>query len=127
MVLTEGVHTGEFILSESPGTISRDSVTVTVPTGATLDPGTVLGQLSASGKYVPYDNAGSDGSEEAAGILYATLDNSAGVAPVDFDGVVVNFGAEVRKASLSWAAGLVDADKTAAYADLAGRGVKARD
>jgi hypothetical protein len=125
-VLEEGSHTGEFILSESPGTISRENVTVTVPASTTLAAGTVVAQLSATGKYVEYDNAGSDGSEEAAAVLYAELVNAT-LAPVDMDGVVVNWGAEIRKASLSWKSGLVDGDKTAAYADLAGRGVKARE
>jgi hypothetical protein len=126
MVLTEGKYTGEFLLAESPGHISRDNVVVTVPAATTLKPGTVLAQLSASGKYTEYDNAGSDGSEEAAGILYSELKNESG-APVDMKGVVINWGAEVRKPDLSWKTGLVDNDKTAAYADLAGRGVKARD
>lgn len=125
--LTEGQHTGEFILSESPGTISRDQVTVTVPTGRTLAAGHVLARLSATGKYVPYDNAGSDGSESARGILYSELDNSEGLSGTDMAGVVINFGAEVRKADLQWESGLVDADKTAAYSDLAVYGVKARD
>lgn len=126
MVLTEGKYAGEFILSELPGRISRDNVTVTVAANTTLAPGTVLGQLSASGKYVPYDNAGSDGSEEAAGILYSELENATG-APVDMAGVVINWSAEVRKADLAWASGLTADDKTAAYADLKALGVKARD
>jgi hypothetical protein len=127
MSLTERQNTGEFILSESPGKISRDNVTVTVPAATRLEPGHVVAQLSATGKYVEYDNAGTDGSEEAAGVLYGELDNTAGVAPADFDGVIVNWGAEVKKADLKWKSGLVSGDKTAAYADLAGRGVKARD
>ncbi len=127
VVLTEGQHTAEFLLSESAGKISRETVTVTVPTGTVLAPGTVLAQLSATGKYVEYDNAGSDGSEEAAGILYSELDNAAGEAPADKVGVVIEWGAEVRKAALQWKTGLVADDKTAAYADLRARGVKARD
>jgi head decoration protein D len=125
--LTEGQHTGEFILSESPGTISRDQVTVTVPTGRILAAGHVLALLSATGKYVPYDNSGSDGSEAARGILYSELDNAAGLSGTDITGVVVNFAAEVRKADLQWESGVDAAGKTAAYADLAAFGVKARD
>lgn len=122
---SEGQHEGEFVVSESPGTISRDEVTVTVAASTTLAPGTVLGKLTATGKYVPYDNAGSDGSEVAYGVLYGELVNSAG-APADFQATVVNWGAELRAADLQWASGLVDADKTAAYADLAARGIKVR-
>jgi len=124
--ITERKHTGEFIISEANGQRSRDEVTVTVANATTLEAGTVLGQLDATGKYVPYDNSGSDGSETAAGVLYDELVNE-GVAPADFDGVVVNGDAEIRKADLKWAAGLVDADKDAAYVDLATVGIKARD
>jgi len=125
MVLTEGANTGEFILAESPGTISRDKVTVTVPASTTLPPGRVLAQLSADGKYVEYDNSGSDGSEQAAGVLYGELVNDT-EAPVDKTGVVINWGAEVRSADLSWKSGLSGSDETAGKADLAARGVKAR-
>jgi len=124
--LTEGQYPSEFILSEAPGRLSHDTVTVTVAAATTLRPGMVLGKLTATGKYVPYDNAGSDGSETAAGILYGELVNAA-VSPADKTGVVVNLNAEVRKADLQWASGLVDADKTAAYVDLRTLGIKARD
>lgn len=123
---TEGQHTAEFLVSESPGKISRDEVTVTVAASTTLKAGHVLAKLSATGKYVEYDNVGSDGSETAAGVLYGELVNDAG-APADKTGVVVNFGAEVRKADLQWASGMDASGKTAAYADLAANGVKARD
>jgi len=125
MSKTEGLHNAEFLISESPGYISRDEVTVTVPASTTLRAGTVLAKLSADGKYVEYDNAGSDGSEVAAGVLLAELSND-DVAPADMTGVVINWGAEVRKSSLSWKSGLSDGDKSAAYADLAARGIKAR-
>lgn len=123
---TEGQHAGEFVVSESPGKISRDEITLTVAATTTLAPGMVLAKLDADGKYVPYDNAGSDGSQVAYGVLYHEVVNAAG-APADFPATVINWGAEVRKSDLQWASGLVDGDKTAAYADLAARGVKARD
>jgi hypothetical protein len=120
--LTEGQYAAEFILAECPGTISRDSVTVTVAAATTLAPGTVLGQISASGKYVPYDDAASDGRETAAGILYAEAANAAG-APADQDAVIVNFAAEVRADDLAWAEGV---DEDAGTADLAALGIKVR-
>jgi hypothetical protein len=122
MALTEGKNTGEFILAEAPGTISRDTVTVTVPAATTLAPGTVLGQISSSGKYVPYDNAESDGRETAAGILYGELVNAGG-APADKEGVIVDFCAEVRSADLEWEDGV---DEDAGLAHLAALGIKAR-
>jgi hypothetical protein len=127
MALSEGQYTGEFILSESPATISRDNVTVTVAASTKQKAGSVLAKLSGTGKYVEYDNAGTDGSAVAAGILYSELDNSADSNPADFTGVIINFAAEVRKADLQWFSGVQASDKTAAYADLAALGVKARD
>ncbi len=124
--LTEGTHAGEFLLSESPGTQSRENGTVTVPANTTLADGTVLAQLSADDTYVEYDDVGTDGSEAAAGILYGPLVNDTD-APVDMDGVVIDWGAEVRKAALAWKTGVSAGSKTNAYADLAARGVKARD
>lgn len=121
-MLSEGKYTAEFLVSEAPGTGSRDTVTVTVPAETTLVPGTVLGQVGATGKYAPYDDANSDGSEDAAGVLYGALANTT-VAPVDMTGVVINWSAEVRAADLVFEDGV---DEDAALAALAARGVKAR-
>ena len=122
MSLSEGQYTGEFILAESPGTISRDQVTVTVAAATKLVPGQVLGKLSATGKHVPFDDTATDGSEEAAGVLYGELDNSAGGSPADFDAAIVNFAAEVRADDLEWGS----ADDTVGTPQLAALGVKAR-
>lgn len=121
-VLTEGKYPGEFILQELPGTISRDEVTVTVPADTTLNPGTVLGQVAATGKYVPFDDASSDGRETAAGVLFGKHVNATGGA-VDDTAVIVNWSAEVRAADLEWEEGV---DEDAGLADLAALGVKAR-
>lgn len=125
--LTEGKHTGGFILSEADGRRSRDEVTVTVPVATTYSPGLVLGKLTATGLYVPYDNAGSDGEEAAAGILYGELVNADATYPADMQATIINQDAEVRKADLQWDAGQDDAAKTAAYADLLALGIKVRD
>ncbi len=119
---TEGKAPSEFLVSEAPGTISRDTVTVTVPANTTIATGAVLGAISATGKHVPYDDSNMDGSEDAAAVLYAALVNDTN-APVDMDGVVINFSAEVRIDDLVFDDG-VDEDK--ALADLAARGIKGR-
>jgi hypothetical protein len=126
VVLTESIGAGAFIASEANGKRSRDNVTVTLVAGATLKAGTVLGRLTATGKYVPYDNAGGDGSDVAYGILYAELVNSDDDNPKDLEGVVLNQDCEVAEGDLVWADGLVDADKAAAKVDLAARGIKVR-
>jgi len=70
---TEGVRSGEFLVSEANGTRSRESVTIT---GGNFPAGQVLGQITASKKYTAYNSGGSDGSENAAGVLYAATDAS---------------------------------------------------
>lgn len=122
MSMTERQHTGEFILSEAPGTLSREKVTVTVPAATRFQPGHVLGLVST--KYQEYDNSN---PAAAAAILYNELDNTAGGAPADFTATVVIRLAEVRKADLQWKSGLTSNDKDAAYVDLATTYVIARD
>jgi hypothetical protein len=121
-VLTETAHTGGFMVAQAPGTISRDTVTVRVPASTTLQPGTVLGKVSASGKYVQFDDTLSDGGESAAGILYGAAVNDAETA-ADVEAAIVNYCAEVREADLIWADG---ADSDAGLADLRALGIKAR-
>jgi len=127
MSLTETQHPGEFILAEPEPKLSRETVTVTAPAATKLEPGHVMAKLAATGKYVEYDNAGSDGSEEAHGILYGEVDNTAGVAPADFTAVVVTRLAAVRKDDLQWNSGVDASGKTAAYTDLAANHVIALD
>jgi hypothetical protein len=122
MALNEGKYSGEFILSEAPGTISRDNVTVTVAASTTMEPGQVLGKLAATGKYVAFDETATDGRETAAGILYAELDNSAVGSPADFSGVIVNWSAEVREADLVWGT----ADDSVGIPQLEALGIKVR-
>ena len=87
-------------------------------------PGTVLGQLSGTGHYVPYDDTASDGRENASAVLYADLDNGEGGAPASLEGVVIDLDAEVRVDGLVWGAGVNEAG---ALADLRTVGIKARD
>lgn len=122
---TEGRHTAEFLISEANGTRSRDQVTVTVPASTTLKPGLVLAKVTGSGKYVPYDDDGSDGREEAAGVLYDGLVNDT-EAPVDVDATVITCDAEVRAADLEWDSSIDDSEKAAGRADLLALGIKSR-
>jgi hypothetical protein len=121
MTLSESKYAGEFIVSECDGQISRDTVTVTVATAAKLVPGQVLGKLTATGKYVKFDDSATDGSETAAAILYGELDNTDGTT-ADFQGAVINFGAEVRSADLVWGT----ASSVVGLPQLHALGIKAR-
>ena len=82
----------------------------------------MLAKLTADGKHVVYDNAGTDGSETAAAILWDGVDATAADAPA----VVTARLATVNAAELVWKDGLDAAGKTAGLADLATRFIIAR-
>lgn len=77
---TEARRTGEHLISEASGTRSRETVVVVSGAGK-LAAGTVLGKITASGKFKAYDNGASDGTEVAAGVLYAAVDATSADAP----------------------------------------------
>lgn len=60
------------VVSEATGNRSREKVTIL--TGEVLPVGTVLGQITASEKYVAWNEDAADGSENAAAILYDAVD-----------------------------------------------------
>lgn len=72
-VLNEGVHTAEWLISEGNGQISREAVTFTAAVNTKYPSGTVLGKITASGKYIPSLNAASDGSQTAVAILHTEV------------------------------------------------------
>ncbi len=121
-VKTETTHTGEFLLSEGNGTLSRDNVTVTVPASTTLAAGAVL--AVSAGKYIPMTEALVTAAA-ALGILYAALTNDA-ASPADATGVIINTIAEVRGADLDWNTQL-QAVVLDAMDLLTAQGVKVRD
>lgn len=93
--LTEPVHAGEFLLSEGNGQISRENVTIAA--GQNLPAGQVVGQITASGKYAAHDPGAADGTENAAGVLYAAVNAADG----DKKGVVIARFAEVDGAAVT--------------------------
>ena len=70
----EPVHAGEFLLSEGAGKISREAINVVA--GPALIAGQVLGIVTATGEFAPYNPVAEDGSENAVCILYASLGES---------------------------------------------------
>jgi hypothetical protein len=118
--ISEGAHPGEFILSEANGHRSRENATLI--TGQNLGAGAVLGKITATGKYTGYDNGAGDGSQAAAGILYAAVD----ATNADMDCVVIVRHAEVIGDALDFDAGMSGADQTAATADLLALGIIVR-
>ncbi|XZG69245.1 head decoration protein [Chitinibacteraceae bacterium HSL-7] len=67
----QGSRTGEHVLSEAPGQLSRE--TIALAAGDALPAGQVLGQITASKQYAPYNPAASDGTETASAVLYARV------------------------------------------------------
>lgn len=119
-VLTEGRSTAEFVVSEANGARSRD--VVTIASGEVLEPGTVLGTVTASGKSVQLNPAAADGSEAAAAILYEGVDASA----ADATRTAVVRDAEVNGGEIVWPAGITDPDKATAIGQLAALGILVR-
>lgn len=120
---TDHLGTGAFLKSEGPGHISRDTIVIASGTGIVLA-GTVLGKVTASGKYVPYNDDGTDdGTRTAAAILYADVD----ATDADVSAVGITRQAEVWTDRLIWGAGVTTpTEKTNGLADLAAKFVIAR-
>ena len=76
--LTETTHPGGFLVWEAFRDYTRE--TITVATG-TLGAGTVLGRITASGKYAAHDPAAVDGTETAVAVLWGRADASGGDVP----------------------------------------------
>ncbi len=108
----EGVHSAEFLLS-SEESASLDKVTLI--NGQNLIAGTVLGKITASGKYTLHNNAASDGSEVAVAILFDNTDASSGDMPC----VVVSRLAKVIDSKLIFKAGISAPNRAAAVTALA--------
>ncbi len=113
-----------FLKSEGPGTFSREYVTM-LQDATKSQPcvaGTVLGKITASGKYTPYDDTAAGlvgvGATVAAAILCHNVDPDVLAAGDVVVEVIARF-AEVKTDALTWHT-LADATaKTQAATDLA--------
>lgn len=116
-----------FILSEGHGHVSRDAATILDGEGF-LDAGTVLGKVTASGKYVASPAAqvaGKEGAETAVAILaYAVDATDADAQAVIIDGVG---GVEAKSLMLKFHSSVNDAAKrNTKLTQLRAVGIKAR-
>lgn len=106
---TAGPRALAFVLSEGNGMISREVVTIASGAGK-LEPGTVIGQVTASKKYVASPAAevvGQEGAETAKAILCYGVDATS----ADVEAVVIARIAEVKDPMLIFAASVNDATK----------------
>ena len=79
-VFTEGRHPGEGLMSEANGHRSRDNIVVAAGAGIVI-PATVLGRITATGKYVPSPDAvveGIEGAEVACAVAIYGADATTG-------------------------------------------------
>ncbi|AAU90988.1 MULTISPECIES: head decoration protein [Methylococcus] len=100
---------------------SRDRVTIAA--GADLALGSVLGRISASGKYKLHDPAAADGSQNAVAVLLA----NAAAAGADVAAPVIARGAVLDANGLVWKSGITDPQKATARAALLALGLKVID
>lgn len=124
--LTEKARSLAFVLSEADRTLSRDVVTIVSGAGI-LEAGTVLGKITATGKYTAApaaSTAGIEGAETALAILAYGVDATA----ADVTGVVIVANhAEVKDPMLIFHSTVNDATKrNAKLTQLRAVGIKAR-
>ena len=115
------IRTGHYLVREVGGYYAREEGTIASGAGI-VQPGTVLGRVTATGKYVPVNPAGADGSESASAILFHGVD----ATDADVPCTVTARSAEVQAAVLIFPDGTTDPQKTAAIAQLGALGIVAR-
>jgi Bacteriophage lambda head decoration protein D len=124
--LTMAPTLGDLLKYELNGNYSRETVTLKAGTNYVL--GSVLGKITASGKYrlsSAAQVAGDEGAETAVAVLLEAVDASSG----DKTGLVIARGpAIVSKAALIFDASVdLAAEKTAKHGQLAAAGIVPRD
>ena len=121
--LTQSPTEGDLLKLDLGKNYTRE--VVTLASGSSYAIGSVVGQITASGKYKLATATGTDGAETAAGVLIAAVDATGG----DVSGVIIKRGpAIVSKAMLAFDASVDDAPKTTAkLTELSVLGIVARD
>ena len=118
--LVEGTHPGGFLVWEAFRDYTREVITVAA---GDLYPGTVLGRITASGKYAAHDPAATDGTESALGVLWGRSDATGGEVP----GVALIRGpAVVNRHDLVFAGTPSEAEIAAAHTALLAAGILVR-
>jgi hypothetical protein len=109
---------GDVVLFEAEAHYSRD--VETIGSGADLEIGTVLGQITASKKFVACDPTAADGSEVAV----AVLGQEAKAATEDVQALIISRHARFKRSGLVFSAAIDDAPKRAtAVAQLKAAGL----
>lgn len=124
-VFTEGKRATEGVLSEANGMRSRDEVTIASGAGV-IAPMTVLGKITASGKFIPSPAAevsGSEGAEVAVAVNLYGVDATSSDVRV----AVIARDAELNGNYLTYDASRnLAGEQLAARVDLAAEGIIVR-
>ena len=122
-VLTRPPSMGDVLKYEVNPNYTREVITLLI--GMPYPLGSVLGKITASGKYTLSTATGSDGAETATAVLLYAVDATL----ADATGIVLARGpAIVSRAGLAYDASVDDAAKITAKIDqLASAGIIARD
>ena len=116
----EGKRPGHFLVWEALRDYTRETITIAA---GILEPGTVLGRITASGKYAAHDPAAVDGTETAVAVLWGKADASGGDAPAV---AVVRGPAVVNRHDLVFAGTLSEGEIAAAHTTLLAAGILVR-
>ena len=120
--LTEGKHPGGLLIWEVLRDYTRETVILASGAGK-LAPGTVLGKITTGGKYTTLSLGASNGSQNAAGILWGHTDATDADAP----GVVLVRGpAIVNRHEIVWPEAATEAQIATATSALAALGIMLR-
>lgn len=121
----EGRHATEGLLSEANFHRSRDNIVIASGAGV-IAPGTVLGKVTASGKYIPSGNAvveGDEGAETGVAIALYGCDATSSDQSIS----AITRDAEWNGHTLTFDGSVDDATKRATkIAQLAAKGIIAR-
>jgi hypothetical protein len=120
--LTEGPHPGGFLIWEVLRDYTRETVTLASGAGK-LSPGTVLGKITTGGKYTTLAPGASNGSQNAAGLLWGPTDATDADAPAV---VLVRGPAIVNRHEIIWPEAATEAQITTATTALAALGIVLR-
>jgi head decoration protein D len=124
LFLADPKQSGSFLISESNYLRSRDRAVIPALTGQ-LGFGTVLGKITASGKYILSSDSASDGSQIACAILWEDIDAS---GARDVIAGIVARSAEVFVGALTYDSSVDDdAKKAEKNAQLALVGIIVRE
>jgi hypothetical protein len=121
-VLSETQHAGGFLVWEVLRDFTRETVTLAAGSGKLL-PGTVLGKVTTGGKYTALAPGATNGSQNAAGILWAAADASDADRPAV---VIVRGPAILNRSELILPDGITEAQMTSLTAALLALGIVLR-